>query len=529
MRPILFPLLGAVFSLGASGAPIGNVVCDTEPDPGTNSTISSLRGPLDSGHCIEDICTSGGNAGSFTKSCGTITLTITHLSAPLSGLEDCINGFDKIIEKCSTSEGVYGGVLQISGVTYDVAVAASDGEGQHYSSLEARRGGGRSRNRKGSTSKTTKKGKKKTPTKPKTTKPKTTKPKTKKPKAKKPKSCPVPKKKGQKGKGKKTIRDLVEGFLPDVLSSAILPRTPAGSRPGSSAGSRAGSPSGSDSDGCDGLYFQKHELQPKKVEWYSFRTEDRNWDNTLGPSHKARNILRHMPLNSKFDAVKLHRASMQVVGDPTTSLSPEEWPVGHGSYLLTNGGFFDMAKHPKDDIPVGPTSLRSDYKPIPEVYEEYYKELRDGNQFLWSGPSLKTPLPLGEPKFKYGEFRGPGTLNHAGSGNERLAVAIVGHDKYLFTHMADDRMTDGVNVNKLRTLIDEFLKAYGGPGASVSQASTVLNLDGGGSIWMSWREGGRDRHVIARGDGKDDGPPFGNTRFAGSAREVVNLLKWTAG
>jgi hypothetical protein len=534
MRPILISAFGAVSSLGALGAPISNIICDSRPEPWRNSTIPTTRGLLDYSHCIENICASGGNAGSFTKSCGPIALTIAHLGAPLSTLEECINAFDDIVDKCSTSEGVHGGVLEISGIMYDVSVVALDGEEEHHPALEARRGGGRSRTRKGSSSKTTRKGKKKTAKKPKTAKPKTTKPKTtklktKKPKTKKPKSCPVSKKKAQKGKFKNTIRDLVEGFLPEVLSSAILPRTPVGSRPGSSAGSRTGSPSGSDIDGCEGLYFQRRELQPKKVEWYSFHTEHEDWPTALDPSHKARNILRHMPKKSKFDAVKLHKANMQVVGDPTTSLAPPEWPVGHGSYLLTNGGFFVMAESPADDVPVGKTSLRSDFEPIPDKYKDYYKELRDGDQFLWAGPSLKTELPLGETIFKYGNNPGWGSLNHAGSGNERLAVAFVGQDKYAFTHMANDRSEGGVDMNELRKLIDEFLKAYGGHGASVLHASTVLNLDGGGSVWMSWREGGREQYIIARGDGKDDGPPFGNTKFAGRDREVPTLLKWTAG
>ncbi|KAJ4299160.1 hypothetical protein N0V90_004404 [Kalmusia sp. IMI 367209] len=428
---------------------------------------------------------------------------------------------------------------------YDASVVASDGEKDHHPALEVRRRRGRSRSRKGSISKTTKKGTKKTPenskttkpkttkpktTKPKTTKPKTTKPKTTKPKTKKVKSCPLPKKKGQKGKGKKTVRDLVEDYLPKVLSSVILPRTPVGSRPGSSAGSRPGSPQGSDSDGCNNAWFQRHELQRSKVEWFSFHTEEDGWESVLNPSHKARKILGHMPRHSKFDAVKLHRGNMQVVGYPTTSSLPEEWPKGTDSYLLTNGGFFDMQKKLEDDKPIGPTSLRPDYVPIPDVYMEYYKELRDGDQFLWAGPSLKTILPLHEKQFVYGNYPVPGSLNHAGSSNERLAVAFVGQDKYVFTHMGNDRTSNGVDVNKLRALIDEFLKAYGGAGASVSHASTVLNLDGGGSIWMSWRERGVEEYIIARGNGQDEGPPFGSSaNFAGRAREVVNFLKWTAG
>jgi hypothetical protein len=550
MRSILIPALGAIFSLGALGAPIANVICDTKSDPRSNSTISTLHGLLDSSHSIEDLCASGGSAGSVTKRHGPIKLTITHLGAPLSTIKDCINGFNNIIDKCSTSEGVHGGVLEVLGVMYDVSVLASDGEEQHYQALEARRrGGGRSRTRKGSASKTTRKGKKKTPkkvkttkpkttrpkttkpkttkpktTKPKTTKPKTTKPKTTKPKTKKPKSCPVPTKKGQKGKGKKTIRDLVEDFLPEVLSSAILPRTPAGSRPGSSTGSRPGSSSASDSDGCDGVYFKKRELQPKKVEWYSFNAEDKHWETTLDQSHKAREVLKHMPLHSKFDAVKLHQANMEVVGDPKTAMYPKDWPIGGGSYLLTNGGFFSYYNKAVDRIPVGKTSLRPEFEDIPEEYKEYYEELRDGDQFIWAGPSLKTTLPLQNPIFEYGHSEEPGSLDHAGSKNERLAVAFVGQDKYVFTHMGVSRKRDGVNVNVLRSLIDEFLKAYGGHGASVSHASTVLNLDGGGSIWMSWREGGREQYVIAKGDGKDDDPPF-----PGKLREVPNMLKWTAG
>jgi hypothetical protein len=144
---------------------------------------------------------------------------------------------------------------------------------------------------------------------------------------------------------------------------------------------------------------------------------------------------------------------------------------------------------------------------------------------LSAGPSLKNKVPITEDKvFKWeGKNKNmPGGLAHASQYNERLAIAVVGRDKYIFAYTAVDRFAHGINVNELRDLIDVFLKAF--TTSSIAAATTVLNLDGGGSIFVAWRKRGKET-VISRGSVNDDGPPFNNDGFLGDPREVANFLK----
>jgi hypothetical protein len=194
-------------------------------------------------------------------------------------------------------------------------------------------------------------------------------------------------------------------------------------------------------------------------------------------------------------------------------------------YLLTNGGFFFPDENNMEARkPIGATSSSNDFVEIPPQYKQYYKELRDGNQFLSAGPSLKKTVPLRNMEFRWNNRnkRIAGSLAHASQSNERLAIAVVGRDKYIFAYTAANRFKAGVDVNDLRDLIDTFLKAF--TTSSVAAATTVLNLDGGGSIFVAWRKRGKET-VIARGSVNDDGPPFENDGFNKKPREVANFLK----
>src|SRR4051812_40203927 len=115
MRSILLPTLGAVLSLGASGA-FASVICDTKHGPGINSTDASIPSARllaeVTKHCIKGVCATGGNEGLITEHCGPVMLTITHLGAPLSDVRDCIGQFGSIIDQCITTKGVHGGISQ---------------------------------------------------------------------------------------------------------------------------------------------------------------------------------------------------------------------------------------------------------------------------------------------------------------------------------------------------------------------------------------------------------------------------------
>jgi hypothetical protein len=124
MRPNLLPALGVVLSLRTIGA-FASITCDPKHNPRNNSTdmyIPSAAFLAEvANNCITEVCTAGGSAGSITKDCGPILLTISSLGAPLSNQRDCIKEFRNIVDQCITTEGAYGGILQTHNVLYDIA------------------------------------------------------------------------------------------------------------------------------------------------------------------------------------------------------------------------------------------------------------------------------------------------------------------------------------------------------------------------------------------------------------------------
>ncbi|KAJ4296727.1 hypothetical protein N0V90_006775 [Kalmusia sp. IMI 367209] len=357
----------------------------------------------------------------------------------------------------------------------------------------------------------------------KTTKPKTkttpkknTTPKKKTPKKKKqPKACPLPGQKGKKGKstGKKTIRDIAEDYLPQVIGRALFPR--------------GNQQSTNNADDCAAApWYQKTVLSKKaEVDWWSFTRKDNKWEESIPKNHPSRKVLTHLHLHGKFDAVKLTKAKLELEGDPNTAILPSQVAKGTGKYLLTNGGFFNPSTVLTERRPIGDTSLSPVSDPIPDLYREYYKELREGSHFLQTGPSLKHSVPLENDEFEWKEanYDIAGSLAHGSQSNERLAIATVGRDKYIFAYTAVNRFEDGVTFNELRTIIDAFFKAFTTI-RGVEHATEVLNLDGGGSVFVAWRKRGAEQ-LIARGDVNDDGPPF-NDGFRGkNPRAVANFLK----
>lgn len=170
--------------------------------------------------------------------------------------------------------------------------------------------------------------------------------------------------------------------------------------------------------------------------------------------------------------------------------------------------------------------------PTSAQYKKYYAELREGDQFLWAGPQLKAAVPIKtdpllqwEDRKTYGNI--VGSLVHANQGNDRLAIAIVGKDKYIFAYTgADKKGENRVDVERLRLrlLMDSFLRAYAG--TTISATTSALNLDGGGSVYVAWRSKGVEK-VIARGRAGDDGVPLQENPPSSALREVPNCLKLT--
>jgi hypothetical protein len=581
MRSSLLPNFAAALSLVASGA-FASVICDRADTYDPSAKVLQTAND-----CIEDVCAAGQR--SVVKNCGPVVLTITtNTTSPLYGVEDCVKEFRNILDHCVVIEGTHGGSLQTNDVVYDIVMVpqpvdqgsveergdpldqdTDDGDQDQdqdddHKRLESRRSkGGKSRGGsktmkgtspkkpttlKSGTKVTQPKSKKpnakngKTKTKPKSKKPKTT----PKPKAT-PKSCPI-KQKGKKGstgktgkpgkgtkaakggKGaKKTTRDFSDDLLPDFLSNALFRRVNKGKAPASSG-------PGSESE-CPDEYYSHEVLRTNKVDYWSFKQADDMWDDTHPKTTNPGKVLSKMHMMGKLDVIGVKSGRLQIVGDPDQAMDPRKVAdlTGDGSYLLTNGGFFRMRKPLNERHSVGETSLGGKSVPIPERYKDHYAQLEDGDQFLSAGPNLKKALNGNDEIFdwkieanhKTAEGRQlAGSLVHANQPNERLAIALVGNDKYIFAYtcVAARNCKLAVTTNQLRLIMDEFLQVYAG--SSIAKASTALNLDGGGSLWVSWRENGKSRE-IARGEVGDDGRPFeeATPEAKGSFREVPNFLK----
>lgn len=232
-----------------------------------------------------------------------------------------------------------------------------------------------------------------------------------------------------------------------------------------------------------------------------------------------------MKRNGKLDVIRVMNADLSVVGNPTGGTSPHEFARGRGDYLLSNGGFFVMGGQDAYSS-VGQSSSTPNSVNIPAAYNQHYDELRgEDNTFLWSGPSLRTSLNLNAAEFQYRDAQGQqtatsrvaGSLAHASQPNERLVIVTLPNgNKYLFIYTTT-RRRDGVTVNKMRALIETFLREF--HHVTLAQTSQVLNLDGGGSMYVSWNHGRRER-VIAGGSNRDETP-----NQVADPRRVANLLR----
>jgi hypothetical protein len=202
---------------------------------------------------------------------------------------------------------------------------------------------------------------------------------------------------------------------------------------------------------------------------------------------------------------------------------------------VINGGFFaHNARMQADDgapvgqpgvgRPVGPTSHRSDPLPVPHEYAQDYGSLTVGGDVgLSSGPLLAhegrpTNLDDRHDRFQYrlnspeeGLEENPrnttaGVLTHASDPNARAAMSIRGDDVYLQTATPPAAaFQQGVTMTQWQTM------TQAGAGISDDSGGSILNLDGGGSVFMGITQEGGVREIVRGGrPGEGDIRPVGN-------------------
>ncbi|KAF2691411.1 hypothetical protein K458DRAFT_397905 [Lentithecium fluviatile CBS 122367] len=271
-------------------------------------------------------------------------------------------------------------------------------------------------------------------------------------------------------------------------------------------------------------WYRNTDFQPNRVTWWSFNSRN-SLRRALGNQSRARPFLTAMRMNGKLDVISVTNVDLSVVGILTGGTSPHQFAGRTGSYLLSNSGFFVMGGQNAYSS-VERTSSTPNSVNIPTDYNRHYEELKGRDDtFLWSGPSLKMPLKLKDPEFWYRDAQGqqtatsrvPGSLAHANQPNERLVIVTLPNgNKYLFVYTTT-RTGDGVNVNQMRAVIETFLREFFR--TTLAQTSQALNLDGGGSLYVSWNQGGREQ-VIATGSNRD-----GTPNQVANPRRATNLLK----
>jgi len=539
MRYHLFPALGAALTLGASGA-FASIICDSKRSDVSmpNEVLSEVTK-----QCIRNACTSRAKEGMTVGHCGPLAVTITHLG-PLSSVEDCIAQFRSIVEQCITIKDVHGGTSQTNDAVYDLSAANvrsavehrldEDGE-RERKNFELR---GRVRPRRGTNQKAPKKSQKKgtgrkapipnrkgvrmpNNKKPKSKKKSKTKSKTKS-KVKKTKCKDQKKANGgnaPKGsKPKRTIRDVVKDYLPEALGYALLPR-------GAELERRCW-PTGPDPE----EFYEYRVLTQNKAEWHMFNSK-RGWRQSAPKARKVKAVLTQLNANRKLDVVVVSNSQLSIVGNPTGGTHPEKFLRQQHHYLLTNGAFFDMNDGPTRYFPVGESSTTPNSVPIPQVYAQYYQTLtgNDGS-FLHTGPSLKNRLTLdNNPDFEYRDAKGQrtpnsklvGSLAHASQPNERVALATFPDGTRYFFALTTRARKQGLNLNGMRDAINIFLQQFGGTQHQPENALEIVNIDGGGSVYVAWNRGKRaEPLVIAQGSNNDETPGLHD-----NPRTVGNLLR----
>ncbi|KAJ4360715.1 uncharacterized protein N0V89_001282 [Didymosphaeria variabile] len=406
------------------------------------------------------------------------------------------------------------------------------------------------------------------------TRPKSTpkiRPKTKPKKATKPKKNSCQAKKGKSGttgkKGKKNIRDVVESFLPSYL----LPRT---TPTGSPSGKGKGKATDDDVEACELKPHYRRELLDQKLVYHYYFDTTEGWQQSPSvknsPPH-VRNVMNKMRSNGFFNVVAFTGKSQKTycVGKAGPNRPQDvvaKAAAAGGRCLVTNGNFFVLpgddemywqyGGEPINDIDqfhsysIGFTSTDPGEEKtvgVPPDYQGYYERLvgTDGSSMM-CGPSLKDELDFGpeHPEFCqpkptaeesnirdanmiglvnkiYGSI--PGSLSHASGSAERLVTVIISPShKYVFSYTSTRNNRGGLDLNRMRLLIDTFLKEFTTVKEGIANAHQALNMDGGGSVFVNWVKSNGEQHIIAAG--KMSGKELGSKR----PRTVQTIVKHSA-
>jgi len=311
-----------------------------------------------------------------------------------------------------------------------------------------------------------------------------------------------------------------------------------------------------------------------KATSYHFYTSREYLEDPLVKGKQHFNVLEKMDPAGQFTAVVMYNAKTSIVGDADGTTTPDKYVLsksnGAENFLVTNGGYFihkidpllmdDWNGKPLDaktvlHQSVGQTSISKKFVAVPKVYADLYTKLEgDDKSFLWSGPDLKRPIdekiPVDEDinskawrlqyfkkdskgkKVKNPDEKSKDKLlttpfTHLPGGgictsnepNERNALVYVDGIKIAFAYTSERQ--NGMTINRLRELIDQFLKTY--LKKDISKCELALNLDGGGSIFFGWVNKGK-LSVLAAGElGGPRAIPFapGEHKF----RDVTTMVK----
>lgn len=196
---------------------------------------------------------------------------------------------------------------------------------------------------------------------------------------------------------------------------------------------------------------------------------------------------------------------------------------------------------------VGFTTSTSKQVEVPVDHAQYYERFEgDDGSSLMCGPSLKEPLNLSRPELQYWCQRTRATTEHAiphpdestglvqsvysqipggiatsNQPNERLVTVIMTNDvKLVVTYTS--RRSKGVNVNQMRSLVEAFLASFMGADIKTN-TKQVLNLDGGGSIFVAWVNNNKWQVIAAGNQGGARPPPGWRPRM------VTTMIKHTLG
>lgn len=563
MRSILTLALGAILSVGASGAQIS---CDINHKLTTVSSAGSLAKLTND--CISSFCANGVSQTTTTEQCGPLVLTMAPLNGTTrpSDVADCVGKFQSILSQCVTTDIFFGdklagGVAENRQAVYDISVKNVKGKHEKHA-LEARRNSRRKtrtkqrpapktktrgRTRKSKTQKkvTPNKNKKKPTPKKKTEQSNETtglpKKKTKKTKQskkhgkKKPKACPLPgAKKGkaakakQSGETKQITGSAASKVIREVQDSAAIPQVAkrmlrwfAGLPPKNSGGGNKKKKSrgrkNNSGDDCSTPYDKWYKETilyrsvngRQKVIWWMFNSAP-GWKRKVPENSKAFRTIEEMRRYGKLDVIRITPAKLYALGKPSGGTVYTDWTERPNSnYLLVNGGFFKMT-NPNRHAAVGETST-TESVPLPDDYRNSYERIQgDDGSYLYSGPALLQRWKGRGPKWEYNDITKAivGSLSHANQPNDRLALVMMANgDKYIFAYTGDKR-SDGMNMSGLRNIIMTWFEVWNP--RHVNAIQQITNLDGGGSINVVWQESGKRPRRLAQGNVGDEIPTPGS-------------------